>query len=407
MAKDDNQRLIDGQLPADPAADSEHVTSEKPEVILEEPLPLRLAEVLPSARELMYARAEGREKPISTPWREFNAQLGGGFWPGCHVLVGGTGTGKSAWALQLALHALQQGARVVYVNLELDQEQIALRLAGELAGVAWSKLYQPSPERHASKEELARVDEQLQLLAPLPLYLESAGATGWAPTRLSKIVERLRSEDPVGALLVVLDFLQIVGNEPDDRSELRERIGRTAYAARSIARTHKAVALLISSVARANYARVSDCEALADARLIATEAIKNAQKLLKDRFMLRTDALVGMGKESGEIEYAADSVTVAVSLSAEQPGAPTDVVFATAKQRAGRPGWSVLQFNGHRFSDTSDGGTRAYAKIREFSASQPTNRNRKRKANSATVVETDDARSDHCDERDAGDDRWE
>lgn len=349
-----------------------------PEVRLGPPLPRRLSDVLDNAFALMDARAEGREKPISTPWRDINEQLDGGFWPGCHVLVGGTGAGKSAWALQLALHALHQGTRVVYVSLELDEEQIALRLAGELTRRAWSKLY--NGQASAADRELAR--EQRQLLASLPLYIESGTASGWTPQRMVQIVESLRAEDAQGPLLVVVDFLQLVGCEPEERVDVRERIGRAAYAARGIARQYKATALLISSVARNNYASVSDYDVLSQARL-SGEA---ARGILLDRIMFRADALVGMGKESGEIEYAADSVTIAVSLPSSTPRTARSIVFATAKLRSGRPGWSVLQFDGHRFADAPDGGLAVLTQLTERSPKPAATTRRARPSSKLRVV---------------------
>ena len=105
------------------------------------PPPPRLASVLGEALERMDARANGTEKPIATPWASFNDTMPGGIWPGLHVLVAGTGVGKSTWALQLGLHAAKRGSPVAYVGLELDSAQIALRLVGEHARVGWSKLY--------------------------------------------------------------------------------------------------------------------------------------------------------------------------------------------------------------------------------------------------------------------------
>ena len=58
-----------------------------------------------SALARIEARRSKRERPVATPWNGVNEALGGGLWPGFYVLVGGTGAGKSQWALQLGLHA--------------------------------------------------------------------------------------------------------------------------------------------------------------------------------------------------------------------------------------------------------------------------------------------------------------
>jgi len=251
----------------------------------------------------------------------------------------------------------------VYVGLELDETQIALRLAGERVRVPRSKLYTGK----ASSVDRARVVAERQALASLPFYVEPGSPTGWPPSRLQSIAAELRKSHPVGPMLFVVDFLQLIGNEPGERIDLRERIGRAAYVARDLARNYKATILLVSSVARDKYAQVSGYDALNQAGLAGDEA----RGLLIERFMFKPDAIVGMGKESGEIEYAADSVTVAVSLPREIQDQPKQVVFATAKLRAGQPSWCALAFDGHRFSDVGDGGRSILQRIKDSSNKKP------------------------------------
>jgi replicative DNA helicase len=319
-----------------------------------------LSDALEEALERMDARAERRELPIVTPWSDFNEQLpGGGFWPGCHVLVSGTGAGKSTWALQLALHAAQQGTPVIYAGLELEDSQIALRLAGELASrsgsaerLGWSKLYTGM----ALPSERERAREAAKALEGLPFYLESGDPMGWCATRLRDAAAEVASKHEAKGALIVVDFLQLIGAEPDaGRQDLRERIGRAAYFARDVAKQNKATVLLISSVARNYYADLSSGEALKAAGL-GFDATKSAAVC---RFLKAPDSIVGMGKESGEIEYAADSVTVAISVPRDESTSQgRTVVFATAKMRAGPPGWCSLKFDGQGFSDDDTQGKR-------------------------------------------------
>lgn len=302
-----------------------------------------LASVLPEAFACMDARAEGREQPLSTPWPDFNDQLaGGGFWPGCHVLVSGTGMGKSAWSLQLALHAATMNkAAVVYVGLELDNSQIALRLAGEIARVGWSKLY----TGQADTNDRSRARDAAHILAGLPFYLEAGDPMGWSATQLQQVAERVRKRHSNLPLLIVVDFLQLMGSDSDgQRQDLRERIGRAAYAARHVAKRLNATVLLISSVSREAYAKVSGIDALKAAGISADVQ----GSIVVERFLRSPDTLVGLGKESGEIEYAADTVTTAITLPKEE--GKRVVVFATAKVRSGPPGWSSLIFDGYRFA---------------------------------------------------------
>jgi hypothetical protein len=129
---------------------------------------------------------------------------------------------------------------------------------------------------------------------------------------------------------VVLDFLQLVGpTVPGGRhEELRERIGAAAYAGREVARRSGAVVLMLSSISRAG----------------ALELGKHASAAT-----LGTGdptELVGLGKESGDIEFSADSV-MCLAREPRSPGMHESLVWlALAKIRAGVPAWSLLRFNG-------------------------------------------------------------
>ena len=64
---------------------------------------------------------------------------------------------------------------------------------------------------------------------------------------------------------------------------------------------------------------------------------------------------MGLGKESGEVEYAADSVLVLCREpwdGAEPPPGGTATWLAIAKVRAGVPGWVRFTFDGGIFRET-------------------------------------------------------
>lgn len=310
------------------------------------------ADILGPALDRMDARAEGRERPITTPWRGINEQLpGGGLWPGCHVLAGSTGIGKTAWLMQLALHAVQERrAAVVYGALELDDMSIALRLVAEVArpAVGWSRLVHGD----ATLEERARV-RTAPTDALSSLYIDDGGLDGWTAERMRLVAKKTRAlhPDPDVPVLIIVDFLQLIVPKPDERLDVRERVGKAAYMARAVAREYDATVLLVSSVSRANYG----LEPLTNAGI---DADKTSGGIVTERFMRNPEALIGLGKESGEIEYAADSVTTMVALPRDGSSSSRQVVFAAAKLRAGRPGWCALNFDGHRFTDDPAGGAR-------------------------------------------------
>jgi replicative DNA helicase len=276
----------------------------------------RIGEMLSEVFEVFHDRAVGTRTPVSTPWSHVNTLLGGGFLPGVHFLIGGTGSGKTQWALQVALHTARAGCSVVYVGLELGPEDLTARVLGLQTGTPWSALF-----RGTNSDTLGMAIHQGErTLRDLPLWLEFAPPYGWQADRMLTLA---RVHRPA---LLVLDFLQVVAPQ-DAREDTRGRVGRVAYLARAIGRDLGVAVLALSSTARGNYADVE----------VTLDEVKPG-------------ALLGVGKESGEIEYSADTVMVL----GRGPN-PTDGTgcreawISIEKQRAGCPGVAPLFFDGHRF----------------------------------------------------------
>jgi hypothetical protein len=334
---DDNERLAAGALPDDPEADT--VTMSAPT------LAPRLDALLPDAFARMRRRQSGEERPIPLPWPTLAAPLGGGLWPGLHVLVGNTAAGKTQWCLQVAVHAAQSGTPVLYAALEAGDVEFVARCLGLVADQQWSPLYHG---RHQGLERL--IAQHAPALEALPLHVLLAPPHGWHYGELPKAVQALRETYPEKAsgdtpLLVILDFLQIIGAE--DGEDLRERIGRAAYVGRGVARTHNAAVLVASSTARENYLGLTGrTRNKSKGGAVETEKEKLGHGP-PGRF-------VGLGKESGEIEFAADTVLVLTQEPWEDDTPPrggTACHLALAKVRAGTPAWVALRFDGRAFTE--------------------------------------------------------
>lgn len=325
-------------------------------------------------------RADGTDKPVPLPWPDVARQLGGGLWPGLHILVGGSGVGKTTMALQIALEAAFQGHPTCYVGLELEPRQVRLRLLALHAGVPWSAVY---TGRHLDGSDARPVIATAARLAPviagLPIAVEGASPEGWPASRLERVAEQLRRRYHDKPALIVLDFLQLLGPEKHNgRADLRERIGQAAYQARHVAKDYGAAVLAISSTARDKYDALGIGVDGKTARDQAHPA--GIGVMAKDGAFARTmsnrDALIGMGKESGEVEYAADSVNVLLRWRDSAPGSG-GVIFASPKVRVGVEGWCELAFNGTRYSDGNGsiaGAFAAYAtKSTKAAAAKSTN----------------------------------
>lgn len=332
---DVSARAAAGTLPADLTADTQAMPAEG--------LPPRLGTLLPEAFARMRRRQSGEERPIPLPWPTLAAPLGGGLWPGLHIFVGNTASGKTQWCLQTALHAARQGTPVLYVALEAGNVEYVARCLGLLANQLWSPLY------HGRHDGLARlITTHTPALEALDVHVLFGPPHGWHAGELAKAAQALRTTYPEPApgqkpLLVILDFLQIIGTEPGQRQELRERIGQAAYVGRAVAREQNAAVVLASSTSRENYLRLTG-------RRLGKKGVEKDEKLGEGdpiRF-------VGLGKESGEIEYAADSVIVLTQepwADKTPPPGGTVCHLALAKVRDGKPDWVELRFDGRAFTE--------------------------------------------------------
>ncbi|MBT9556173.1 MAG: bifunctional DNA primase/polymerase [Myxococcales bacterium] len=299
-------------------------------------------------------RGAGEETPIPTPWPSLNKALNGGFWPGMHVLVGNTGSGKSQFALQIAVHGAELGVPVLYLALELGHADTDARVAALLTDAGWSDLYY-------GRNLQPLCDDLAERIAALPFVRIVAKPYGWpygdAEPLARAMLDRYRSavRDEAGHVtrpfLVVLDYLQIVSsNQPNE--ELRERIGKASGACRAIARELDAAVLVVSSTSREN------------GGALAGQPVRSEGKGDNKGPVFAWDEppsfMVGKGKEAGEIEFCADSVLVlareVLTDAARLAGDPTPIHVAVAKQRAGAPSWvSGMYFNGHRFTEGKPG----------------------------------------------------
>jgi replicative DNA helicase len=354
-----------------------------------------LPTMMPASMSRMRQRADKLERPIETPWPDFNEQLpGGGFWPGLHMLTGGTGAGKSAWALQLGLYAARNNVAVVYGGLELDEFQVALRLTAEEAAhydgqyLGWSDLYTGG----ASPDQIKRAEAAAERLRTLDLFMfNDGGLEGWTATTMRSVAQQMQFRFPEQRRLMVIDFLQLIAAEEGDRSDPRERIGKASYTARAIAREYNTAVVVVSSISRSNYKGANDIEALAAAGL---DADRHGTTVV-ERTMRHPYAFVAMGKEAGEIEYSADSVIAAITLPKDTQY-NRQVVFAMAKLRAGCPGWCALNFNGLRFTDDPSHGAEALGRIAEYHKEKASNPAKLAKPNGAkSAAATTNGADDH------------
>lgn len=224
------------------------------------------------------------------------------------VLVGPTGRGKTALALQLALAVAADGNRVLYASAELPADELVARSIACKAsgGIPWRAIltaYGDENVKHAAAD-LAATPEGKNL------YL-------WTPTGRTRNVGALDLvARQLQARFIVVDYLQRFIDDADDkRLAVMRASGQLRDLSRKGAGWPGAAVLAVSSIGRPKY-----------------EAFATVEKLRA----LQADDLIGSGKEAGELEYDA-TLVLAYTADAPAPGqAERLALIRVVKQRAGQ-----------------------------------------------------------------------
>lgn len=288
-----------------------------------------LAEALNPALEVLRRRASGEIKPYPLPWDTWNTALGGGLWPGLHGVIGPTGAGKTQAIVQIMEYGARMGYPTCYIGLEMSEVDLLARLISLRSDKPWSDYLTGQIEE---QEFLADKEKHWSSLTELPIRAEFAPPNGWPYGNLLK-EGRLMVEHHSPAIkaghtpLIILDYLQLVDGAPGEQT--KERISRASYMAQTVANKIGAAVICISSTSRSNYER------------LAGRSEEGGKPWLHD-----PNELVGMGKESGDLEYAATGLFVMAKDTSTKT-----IWIGPAKYRFGTPGWLAMNFNGIRMQE--------------------------------------------------------
>jgi replicative DNA helicase len=160
----------------------------------------------------------GTEAGVPLPWPRVQ-ELVGGLQPGdLAILAADTGRGKTAAALNIALHTSERGYGTAIFSLEMSRRQVLNRLMA-LAGRFNGYLFR---SRHRTMMDDHHIAEAAGQLSDLPLWIRDS--TGCTVSGLIGAIQRLRSKHEVR--LIVVDYLQLMSGDGRSRVEQVAGIAR-------------------------------------------------------------------------------------------------------------------------------------------------------------------------------------
>lgn len=155
------------------------------------------------------------EKPQSVRGARWEIEgldrITGGLRPPCYaVLLGGTGTGKTAMLCQLTLESARTGMRCGYIDLETGRAAVHDKLVQQSSGVDLFKARTRHMNTETKARWLAAVADAEEHVRALPIRVEDPSDLPFGELRA--LIRRLQREH--GAELVVVDYFQKIAPTP-------------------------------------------------------------------------------------------------------------------------------------------------------------------------------------------------
>lgn len=160
------------------------------------------------------------------------------------VIAGYPGQGKSASALQMAVHAAVEGDANAYYTLEMSNAELMARAVAAEAGVSVSNiLYHP---QQMTALDVQRYSEASRRLASLPLYFDEK-ATSSVESIIQSARMLVRKKHIKG---IFVDYLQILVNNRKTSKGDEAFLGDTVRAFKNLAKSENIFVVLLSQLAR-------------------------------------------------------------------------------------------------------------------------------------------------------------
>ncbi len=175
--------------------------------------------------------------------------LTGGILPGSYsILAARTSIGKTALAVGITRHLLIRGQPVLYVSYEDGAVGVTERLLAMETGVP---LWAIRRSKDLTDAQLATLTVGGEVCKRWPLVLVNAARRRLGPVQIRRQVRRARGRH-ANLALVVIDYLQLVGEPPDMRrnANREQAVAQTSAMVASMAREFGVAVLALSQLNR-------------------------------------------------------------------------------------------------------------------------------------------------------------
>ena len=209
-------------------------------------------------------------KAISTGWDSLDKALDGGLYEGLYVIPGTPGTGKTALALKMAFQIAQQQQDVLYISMEMGEEEIYER---HISRISYQLFWNDEKSRHKAKtvhsiiQEGKTVAQAREIFKKVAPYLRTECSVGTIDADdIRNIVEIYKYE--LNSLPVVfIDYLQIL-KAHDAHMTDKQAVDYNVLRLKQLSRDFKIPVVILSSMNRMSYSDVISMVALKESGAI-------------------------------------------------------------------------------------------------------------------------------------------
>lgn len=173
------------------------------------------------------------------------------------IIAGRPSMGKTSFALNIAYNIAQQNLPVAVFSLEMSKEQLTQRLLSSETNIESNRIR----SARLSQNDLEKVFNGLDKLLKLPIYIDDT--PNLTVSQMRSQVRRLQTEKKGQIGLVLIDYLQLMGEGGDNRVQELSKITRSLKA---LAREIHAPVIALSQLSRAVESRNNKRPMMSDLR---------------------------------------------------------------------------------------------------------------------------------------------
>lgn len=195
---------------------------------------------------------------VTTGFADVDTLLGGLHKGDLVYLAARPSVGKTATLLNVALAAAKSGKRVLFVSLEMSDDQVAQRLACIESGLNTRKLRQGEIE----DAEFLRLMDAMGRISGLPLHVIWTGTKD--PAELRATARKMQAE--IGIDLLCIDYLQLMSADHERGQNRREQVDSISRSLKLLAKALKIPVIANAQLSRAVEQRTDKRPVLSDLR---------------------------------------------------------------------------------------------------------------------------------------------